>query len=207
MAAHKAQRVVYDGRPECSVCGAAVVGEGWSLRHVGEPEPTPPPPGEVDYAYRDAAIATVRERMKHGGDPAVAAVDALLLGGFLRAKPLKPLGAIGTPVGKDHPATSHAAAAKAAPRAGTLKAAVLDLIRRAGPNGHTADEVQTLLRREHQSISPAMNGLAREGYIMPVKVLDGAVVTRPTRLGNQAEVYVLTPQAVAADMAGDSRLS
>lgn len=196
MAQHKAQRVVYDDGPECSVCGLRVVGEGWSLRHEGEAEPTPPAPADIDYTYREAAISVVRERMKHGGDPAVAAVDALLLAGYLRAKPLRPVEAPTAPVGMDHPATSHAAAAKALPKTGSLRRRVLMLVRSRGPHGATADEVQEVLRKEHQSISPILTGLRKDGWIA-LLVLGGAPMTRRTRLGNQAEVYVITPHGAS----------
>lgn len=195
MAAHKVQRVVYDGKAECSVCGKPVIGDGWSLRHVGESEPTPPPPGDVEYAYREAAITVVRERLKHGGDPATAAVDALLLAGFLRAKPLRPVGAPTAPVGLHHPMTAHAAAEKALPKSGSLRAHVLDLIEQRGQHGATSDEVQVMTSREHQSISPVLSTLARDGWIEPLRVLGGAALTRRTRLGNEAEVYVLTQVA------------
>lgn len=188
-----------DGHRECVVCMKPTIGEGPSLRHVGDPEPSPTPlPDDLDYAYRAAAIEAVRERLRHGGDPAEAAVDALILGGYFRAKPLPSKSRNVAPVGLNHPRTAVAAAGKALPRTGTLRMQVLDLIASRGLQGCTADEVQVALRREHQSISPIITGLRNDGWIETMTVLGGAPMVRLTRLGNEAEVYVLTVQARTA---------
>lgn len=85
-------------------------------------------------------------------------------------------------------ATSHEAAAKAAPRYGTVRAHVLATID-ARPEGFgaTDDELEALTGRSHQSLSACRNSLMRDGLIEPVPG-----VTRPTRHGNAATAWRTT---------------
>jgi hypothetical protein len=65
------------------------------------------------------------------------------------------------------------------PRQGTICAEVLDIIK-AGPR--TCDEIEQVLRGAHQTVSPAVNALMRDGLIR-------AIGKRPTRSGRQANVW------------------
>lgn len=89
--------------------------------------------------------------------------------------------------------TSHQAAAKAAPRYGTVRAQVLAAIEgRPSGYGATDDELEALTGRSHQSLSACRNSLMRDGLIEPQPGPDGATVKRPTRHGNDATAWRAT---------------
>lgn len=92
-------------------------------------------------------------------------------------------------VGKDHPDTSHAAAAKALPRSGTLRSAVFGVIAAAGSRGATDDEIEQALGRSHQSVSGARNTLLRDDLIRD------SGLRRPTRYHNDAIAWVTVDAA------------
>lgn len=96
-------------------------------------------------------------------------------------------------VGVNHPATAHAAAARALPRTGTLKRRIFEEIAGRGV-GATDDELEQALNRTHQSVSASRNSLMNDGWIEPLKV-DGDTVTRRTRTGNDAIAWTPTPAA------------
>ena len=75
--------------------------------------------------------------------------------------------------------TQDAAWADAQPRQGTICAEVLDIIK-ASPR--TCDEVEEFTGKSHQTISPAINALMRDGLIR-------AIGKRPTRSRRPANVW------------------
>lgn len=80
--------------------------------------------------------------------------------------------------------TSRAAAESLTPHVGRLEAVVLDAIRDAGHHGRTCDEVEQLAELSHQTTSARVRGLLDAGLI------ECSGLTRPTRSGRQARVYV-----------------
>jgi hypothetical protein len=98
------------------------------------------------------------------------------------------------------PATAKAAASRVAPRAGTQRRRALEAIIRAGAHGATADEVIASMQSGGRDV--AVNGIARRvadlkeaGAISTIAnpiTADGDPITRPTRHGAEAEVYVAT---------------
>lgn len=98
--------------------------------------------------------------------------------------------------------TSHQAAAKAAPRYGSVRAQVLAAIDgRPVGYGATDDELEALTGRSHQSLSACRNSLMRDGLIEPQPGPDGATVKRQTRHGNDATAW-RTTQAGRSALAG-----
>lgn len=69
------------------------------------------------------------------------------------------------PAGKRHPASALEAARKARPRAGTRRYEVFKLIEKAGTNGLTDDELESLTGRSHQAVSATRNTLMNDGLI------------------------------------------
>jgi len=63
------------------------------------------------------------------------------------------------------PATSHEAAVAIAPRQATLAARALDVIRRAGVVGRTADEVEEEMGESVLATRPRVTELHQAGYI------------------------------------------
>lgn len=126
-----------------------------------------------------------RGRRKRPPDPS----QRLLFGGPAppKARPAQPP----SPPHNGSP-TSRAAAASAAPRAGSKTRLVLDFLREQGDYGATADEAAARLGLLIQSVTARMHDLARRGLIVR------AGRTRPTRSGRAAEVWI------AADYATDT---
>lgn len=89
-------------------------------------------------------------------------------------------------VGMDHPRQSHAAAAVALRRSGSLRAEVLALVAVRKDKGATSDEIERHLKRSHQSISATLYGLAKDGLC----VQEGP--TRLTQYRNEAVAYLVT---------------
>ena len=106
---------------------------------------------------------------------------------------LAPVDAPEARVGRRHPWTSHAAAAKALPKSGTVKGQIFARIA-SRPQGATDDELENLLARSHQSVSAARNSLMNDGWIEPLEV-EGVTVTRHTKQGNAAMAWTLTAVA------------
>lgn len=82
-------------------------------------------------------------------------------------------------------ATSKAAAERAAPRAGTKRAQVLDYIRSCSAQGATDDEMQSCVPMSPNTQRPRRVELVRGGFIKD------SGRTRPTSGGDQAVVWVL----------------
>lgn len=93
-------------------------------------------------------------------------------------------------VSNGHPATSKAVAPKI--RSGTLQADMLELFEgwKSMGIGWTDDELEQQLGRSHQSVSATRNTLMRKGLI------DASGITRKTRSGNEAIVWVRSPVKV-----------
>ena len=107
-------------------------------------------------------------------------------------------------VGLHDQSTSHAAAAKAIARYGTVRRDVLSRIARApADRGATDDELELLTGRTHQSLSACRNNLVRDGLAEPATDAAGEPVKRPTRQGNDAMAWRITPAGVAALRAAD----
>lgn len=88
-------------------------------------------------------------------------------------------------VGKDHPDTAKAAAAKAHPKSGTIRRAIYDVVAEKGATGATDDEMEKALRRSHQSVSGSRNSLVRDGH------LRDSGLRRKNSYGNDAIVWVV----------------
>lgn len=88
-------------------------------------------------------------------------------------------------VGHDHPATAKAMEDKQLPKSGSLRRQVYDWIARMG--GLTDDELEYRTGRSHQSVSAIRNSLMKDALIY-----DSGEV-RPTRYGNDAIVWKVTP--------------
>ena len=69
----------------------------------------------------------------------------------------------------------------------SVRIAVLAYIKARGAEGATADEVQAALHLSHQACSARVHYLSRDGLIAPL------VVTRLTRAGRRAVVWVASP--------------
>lgn len=91
-------------------------------------------------------------------------------------------------------ATSKAAAESSRERAQRNRERVLDVLRAAGADGMTCDEIEIALDGSHQAISPRVTELAKSGAIVPA-MSDGKPRTRPTRSGARfkAVVYTVRP--------------
>lgn len=85
------------------------------------------------------------------------------------------------------PDTSHAAAERALPRAATKRRIAYDLIRAAGEQGMTDDELEQRTGWAHQSASACRNSLMHDGWITD------SGQRRPTRYGNDAICWVVAP--------------
>lgn len=97
-------------------------------------------------------------------------------------------------VGRNSPETSTAAAAWVAPRLGSLRRLVLDEVRSVQffqSKGLTDDELETRLKKSHQSLSSAVNSLVAKGW------LRDSGFRRLTRSGREAIVWELTDAARA----------
>lgn len=77
----------------------------------------------------------------------------------------------------------------------TDRATILDLIRAAGQRGMTLDEVCEKLGRNPNELSGRITELAGRGFIVR-KRLAGKPVTRPTRTGANAAVWVSVTDGV-----------
>lgn len=101
-------------------------------------------------------------------------------------------------VGDRHPVTAHLMASKAAPRAGSLRAAFLERLATYA-DGATDYETPDWFPvngqpRSHQAISGCRSGLKRDGWVMPL-VRDGEVVKRTNEFGNPAIAWTVTQHA------------
>jgi hypothetical protein len=85
-----------------------------------------------------------------------------------------------------------------------LQLKVYDIIRTAGWEGATTDEIEVILARTHQSISARVNELANW---KPRPLIEARAARRKTRAGKPAAIYVLAglqranPTRVEADEA------
>lgn len=95
------------------------------------------------------------------------------------------------PPAQAHSEPSVAAAERAAPTAGTLRAEVLDHIRKQGSYGATDEEIQYALLMNPSTQRPRRVELVRGGYVV------AAATTRPTVSGRQATVWVATAKEIA----------
>lgn len=86
--------------------------------------------------------------------------------------------------------TSHAAAVAVMDTADTKRARVLSWIQRSGSYGATADEIETAINMIGNTVRPRIRELYLLGHIVR-KARDGKQVTRPTRSGKQAVVWVV----------------
>lgn len=103
------------------------------------------------------------------------------------------------PTGLHQQSTSHAAAAKAIARYGTVRHHVLSCIdNRPAGHGATDDELEVITGRSHQSLSACRNSLMNDGLIEPTIDAAGEQVKRPTRHGNDAIAWRTTPAGQAA---------
>lgn len=93
--------------------------------------------------------------------------------------------------GMNRTETTQAMREAALPRSGTLRhRMVMSLLN--FPT--TDDDLEVTLGRPHTSVSAARNGLVQQGWLQPYRI-DGEVVKRPTRAGNPAIVWTVTPAA------------
>lgn len=113
----------------------------------------------------------------------------------VEARTLAPVDTPVARVGLNAPATSQRAVAAALPRSGTVKSMIFRTIANRA-QGATDDEIEVILDRTHQSVSAARNALAADGWIEPLTAA-GAHVTRRTRSGNDAYVWVASAAARA----------
>lgn len=79
-------------------------------------------------------------------------------------------------------------------RLSDLQLKVYDLIKLAGWEGKTCDEIEDLLGATHQSISARVHELEKK-----LKLIERRGITRKTRAGRQAGVFVLTGSRAAAE--------
>lgn len=93
-------------------------------------------------------------------------------------------------------ATSQAAGEAARLRSGSLREAVYKIIANR-PGGATCDEVEEILGRTHQSVSSAVHTLMHNGHITPLLDAERSDVTRMTRSGRVAQVYVAAHAAMS----------
>jgi hypothetical protein len=83
--------------------------------------------------------------------------------------------------------TSQEAARRALGRTGSQRRAIYEEIRSRGTDGLTCDEICVILQLLVQSATPAINTLARDGW------LEDSGLRRNTRSGNAAIVWVAIP--------------
>jgi hypothetical protein len=83
--------------------------------------------------------------------------------------------------------TSQDAARRALGRTGSQRRAIYEEIRSRGTDGLTCDEICVILHLLVQSATPAINTLARDGW------LEDSGRRRNTRSGNAAIVWVVIP--------------
>ena len=83
--------------------------------------------------------------------------------------------------------TSQDAARKALGRTGSQRRAIYEEIRSRGSDGLTCDEICCILQMLVQSATPAINTLARDGW------LKDSGMRRETRSGREAIVWVVIP--------------
>ena len=94
-----------------------------------------------------------------------------------------------TATGRDHPETSHQAAERARPLAGTQRARILAYLVERGEEGATDNEIQEATGIILQSEIPARNSLVADGY---ARATDRR---RPSPSGNPAIVWQATEAA------------
>lgn len=80
-------------------------------------------------------------------------------------RPSRPVDAPTDPVGRNHPETARRQGERVAPRLGSKRRLTYDWIRQRGSYGATAREVGDHFGWEHQSYSPAVSTLKRDGWI------------------------------------------
>lgn len=85
------------------------------------------------------------------------------------------------------------AAMKAMGRGNTTRRAVMGYIVAAGTEGAISDEIEQALVRPHQTISATVNSLWND-----LLITRAPGRTRPTRWGNDAQVYVASAQGLEA---------
>lgn len=95
--------------------------------------------------------------------------------------------AAGTTTGQNHPTTSHQAAARVAPKSGTQRYRVLQLLFSAWPDGYTDEEMQQMLDMNPSSQRPRRQELQRGGWLVD------AGYTRRTASGADATVWRYVP--------------
>jgi hypothetical protein len=101
--------------------------------------------------------------------------------------------------GWSHPATAVQAGRAAAPRAGTDKHHIMRVLSRRPrfAPGATCDQLEEILVRPHQTISARVGELVADGLLREARDPEtGRTLTRDTRQGHKATVYVLTAAAL-----------
>lgn len=87
-------------------------------------------------------------------------------------------------VGRHHPDTAVAAAARALPKTGTMRRITYDHLVAVGDHGATDHELEVHFGRTHQSMSACRNSLMRDGWVTD------SGRRRPLPNGNKAIVWV-----------------
>jgi hypothetical protein len=99
-------------------------------------------------------------------------------------KPQKPVNSNSVRVGRNHPDTSHQAAARAFPRSGTKKKIIYDMIVTSGMFGMCDHEIEQTLGWTHQTASSSRNALMNDGWVVD------SGLRRATPQGNDAIVWI-----------------
>ncbi len=76
------------------------------------------------------------------------------------------------------------------PEKQALRARVLELVQKAGPTGYTCEELENRLKLSHQTVSPRVTDLLKQGLIAYGEN------KRKTRTGRPARVYTATPEKI-----------
>jgi hypothetical protein len=79
------------------------------------------------------------------------------------------------------------------PRRDTDREMIHRLVLASGSRGITTDEIPETEGRERDSFSPRMAELRRAGLVMRKRGADGFFLTRKTRLGKAALIFVVNP--------------
>lgn len=77
------------------------------------------------------------------------------------------------------------------PRRGQIISTILRMLKDAGPQGLTVEDLETLTHLPHQSVSARVHDLHRRGAIAPIGV-------RKNRSGRAASTWVAAPAQVSA---------
>ncbi len=106
---------------------------------------------------------------------------------------LDPLPAVRPTARRTDPPSAHLAARSAAPRAGSNRAKVLELLARADLTDY---ELADRAGLQQNSIGVRRSELTKAGYVEPLS-LDGVPVDRPGPTGTACQVWRITAQGLA----------